>query len=156
MDAGPHQRPRAPLCTPGPLHPLVWHRAPLRRPRTAGRRSIRIQASRATIERVKCRPIENRPCQTQSFAASKALIAGAHDANLPRAVLDAVKRPRSPVSRRAKPQSILVERYFRKSQLIVAADAPRFAIRRTPQGPGPHSCRSAAAGSIFIARRAGA
>ena len=96
------------------------------------------------------------PFIVPAFAASKPLIAGAHDANLPRAVLDAVERPRSPVCRRAKPQGILVERYFRQPQLIVVADAPRLAIRRTPQGPGPHSCRSAAAGSIFIARRAGA
>ena len=99
-------------------------------------------------------PAAPDPVIMPAFAASKPLIASAHGANLPRALLDAVERPRSLDAQ--SPKVYQVERYFRQPQLIVVADLPRFAIRQTPPVPGPHSCRSAAAGSIFIARRAGA
>jgi hypothetical protein len=131
---------------PGPLHPLVWHRAPLRGPYSGT--SIRSNTSfRATIEGVKCRPIENRPRQTplscRPSPRVEPVIACAHDANLPPALLDAVERPRSPLSLTRKAPRYRVERYSRQPQLIVVADSP--SVRNTVKAPGfPALIRAAA------------
>jgi hypothetical protein len=94
MDAGPRQRPRAPLCAPGPLHPLCL--APRSAPKASNSgTSIRSNtSSRATIEGVKCRRIENVPRQTPSSwrpsPRVEPVIACVHHANLPRAGCSAV------------------------------------------------------------------
>jgi hypothetical protein len=122
--------------------------------------SIRSNTSfRATIEGVKCRPIENRPRQTPSSCRPSPRVEPVPMTRICHALCWMLSSGRGALSLDAQSPKVSLwsaERYFRQPQLMVVADAPRFAIRRTPPVPGPHSCRSAAAGSIFIARRAGA